>query len=353
VGENIVANLSLFNPVDAKEPIPAVLDVPLEKPILDKCSNYKMTILRFYCPLSLIRPNYLIRGQRFEVRLYSNGVFYPASTNITDIGQSIFEFVAIINDLLRAAWLDYRSANPTIGGDFTYPFLSYDPSSDLFSIVVPWFFHSNPGGHNIDIQVNSTVFYYIAGLPADLLYDGFYSLLTNITPTPKNEVEDRYYLCKFYNNSADLNDPNNPVKPQGYDPTKYNAFRIKAEFSTSYRFNIFQSVLVLSNIPVRQETIPQITSQLTTYLPNRLSYIATLPVLSDFRAAISRYGDQNSELIFVPRGEFRWIDLLSDGPLDRLSFNFKYQLIDQTIQDIMLNPGDSVSIKLYFKSIYK
>jgi hypothetical protein len=84
-----------------------------------------------------------------------------------------------------------------------------------------------------------------------------------------------------------------------------------------------------------------------------LSYIATLPVVSDFRASIARYGDQNSELIYFPPGEYRWIDLLFDGPLDRLSFDFRYQLIDQSVNQIMLSPGDSVSLKIYFKSIYK
>jgi hypothetical protein len=126
-----------------------------------------------------------------------------------------------------------------------------------------------------------------------------------------------------------------------------------SEFSTSYRFNDFQSVLVLSNIPIRQETIPQATGQLSAFLPNKLSYIATLPVVSDFHAGISRYGDQNSDLLYFPPGEYRWIDLISDGPLDRLSFDFRYQLIDQSVHQIMLNPGDSVSLKIYFRSIYK
>jgi hypothetical protein len=35
-------------------------------------------------------------------------------------------------------------------------------------------------------------------------------------------------------------------------------------------------------------------------------------------ASIDLYGDQNQDLIYYPPGEYRWIDLISDGPLDRL-----------------------------------
>jgi hypothetical protein len=306
-----------------------------------------MTILRFQCPLSSIRPNYIIKGRTLAVRLY-DGNFYTRSTSIVDIGESISEFVNLINDLFRLAWLDYRSTHTLVGTNYSQPFLSYDPVTDLFSLIVPYFFNSDTG-NNIDVQVNSTVFYYIAGIPAFQLYDGFYSFGTNIIATPVNDVEDKYYFCKYYNNAVQ----NSPYPPTGNTTTQYNAYRFQAEFSTSYRFNDFQSVLVLSNMPVRQETIPQATGQLSAYLPNKLSYIATLPVVSDFHAGIARYGDRNSELIYYPPGEYRWIDLLYDGPLDRLSFDFRYQLIDQSVHQIMLSPGDSVSLKIYFKSIYK
>jgi hypothetical protein len=154
-----------------------------------------------------------------------------------------------------------------------------------------------------------------------------------------NDFENKCYISNYYINA------NIPLT--GVDPRKYNAFKITSEFSTDYRFNGFQSVLVVSNIPIRQETISQATDQLSAFLPNKVSYIATLPVVSDFHAGIARYGDQNSDLLYFPPGEFRWIDLISDGPLDRLSFDFRYQLIDQSVHQIMLNPGDLVSLKIY------
>jgi hypothetical protein len=352
VGENIVANLSLYNPIDAKEPIPAVLDVPLEKPILDKCSNYKMTILRFNCPLYSI-PRFLIKGQTLivkYVRITRNNEEYIGSQTFIDPVNSINEFLSTINSTLINLWQanivpDYN--NPEY---YAYPFFIYEPTTQLFSLI---YYHKlrsvlqdGSPGFGLDIRISPSLYYYFAGMPAEKTSDGFYSFDTHESANlAARGFETRYYLCNYYRDYG--------VPTVNSNGLLYNAFKLTSEFPTDYRFNDFQSALVLSNIPVRQETIPQTTSQLSSNILNNLSYIATLPVLSDFRASVTRFGDQNSELIYFPPGEYRWIDLLSDGPLDRLSFDFRYQLIDQSIHQIMLNPGDSVSIKLYFKSIYK
>jgi hypothetical protein len=76
-----------------------------------------------------------------------------------------------------------------------------------------------------------------------------------------------------------------------------------------------------------------------------------MPILNDFRGLIEKYGDQNSNLLFVSQGEFRWMDLLSDKPLDRLSFDFRWQKTDQSLEQLKLEPEESVSIKLYFRSL--
>jgi hypothetical protein len=75
---------------------------------------------------------------------------------------------------------------------------------------------------------------------------------------------------------------------------------------------------VTFNLPIRQETLPQTTQQSVSNPNNPLRYISTLPVLTDFRPDVNQFGLQNSSSIFFPTGEFIWIDLLSDGPLDRL-----------------------------------
>jgi hypothetical protein len=127
--------------------------------------------------------------------------------------------------------------------------------------------------------------------------------------------------------------------------TKYNSFVIDSEFSTGFRFNNIQSIILTSNIPTRQEQLPLINNAVMS--PN-ISYISTFSILSDFSINIERFGQQYETLIYYPQSQFRWIDLISDGPLDRLSFAFWYQKNDQSINKIMIKPGDSCNIKLYF-----
>jgi hypothetical protein len=118
----------------------------------------------------------------------------------------------------------------------------------------------------------------MGGLPTIQLTDGFYSI------TLKNGINDNYYyLSPQYNN--------NGVPLAGTPPTQYNAYKIASEFNTDYRFNLLQSVVILSNIPIRQETLPLATQNPVANQSNPLSYIATLPKLNDFRGLIERYGD--------------------------------------------------------------
>jgi hypothetical protein len=128
--------------------------------------------------------------------------------------------------------------------------------------------------------------------------------------------------------------------------TRYNSYMIKSEFHTGSRFNDIQNVILTTNIPIRQEMLPQITSNPSA--SQNLAYISTLGIFSDFIVNITEFGQQYDELIFYPQSQFRWTDLMSDNQLDRLSFTFLYQKNDQSIHKIYINPGDSASIKVYF-----
>jgi hypothetical protein len=329
-GENIVANLSLFNPITATTSIPAVIDIALEKPVLPKASDYKMTILRFNAPLDSIFPNYDMSGRELTIRFRTNtgSVFTRSISGDNIVGFSILNFLNVINQLLSILTMDIgRPTNES-------PYFIYDPTTDRFDLVI-----SHPVFTMLSsIEIDRDLKYFMAGFPLFKLPDGFFAI------TLKNGLNDGYYyLSPQYNNSG--------VSLIGTAPTQYNAYRILSEFNTGYRFNYLQSVVILSNIPVRQETLPLATQNAVINQANPLSYISTMPVLSDFRGLIEKYGDQNSNLLFVNQGEFRWMDLISDKPLDRLSFDFRWQKTDQSLEQLKLEPGESISIKLYFKSI--
>jgi hypothetical protein len=83
------------------------------------------------------------------------------------------------------------------------------------------------------------------------------------------------------------------------------ARKVAAAYRTDYKFNWSLSVLVTSNIPIRQEILPMRTGNVFPNLINRVSYISTLPILQDFRPDVNEFGLQNSTLVYSPDSEFR------------------------------------------------
>ncbi|MCS7318092.1 MAG: hypothetical protein NZZ41_07315 [Candidatus Dojkabacteria bacterium] len=318
--ENIVANLSLYNPPTSSKPIEATIDISLEKPLLKKMNEYKLTIARFRIPLFSIYPSFDLRNLFFQVTFRYNNTNYSQSETITDLIYSISEFVTIVNHIIQNAYsgLGFFSNTP--------PYIKYH--EDRFCFVLPTEIIDN----GIYIILSSDLYYYLGGFPAkpSTIIPGQYELYLS-------QVE--YYLSPIY----DIN--NAPVISSTSGLTKYNSYMLQSEFHTGSRFNDIQNVIVTTNIPIRQEMLPQITNNPSN---TNLTYISTLGIFSDFVVNISEFGQQYDELIYYPQSQFRWTDLISDGQLDRLSFSFLYQKNDQSIHKIYINPGDSASIKIYF-----
>jgi hypothetical protein len=81
--QNITANLTLYNPIDNVVKIPANLDIGLEKPLLPKGKDYKVTVLRFVCPLSTVSPSFSFKGKTFDVVIRNNLSSGNTGQNIT------------------------------------------------------------------------------------------------------------------------------------------------------------------------------------------------------------------------------------------------------------------------------
>jgi hypothetical protein len=102
--QNITANLTLYNPIDNNNmKIPANLDIGLEKPLLPKGKDYKLTVLRFVCPLSSVQPPFSLLGKTFEVIIKKNSNSREASQKINTNVQSLSDFVPNVNNLLLSA----------------------------------------------------------------------------------------------------------------------------------------------------------------------------------------------------------------------------------------------------------
>jgi hypothetical protein len=312
--------LSLYNPPNSGKPIEASIDVSLEKPILKKMSDYKFTIARFKVPLFNIFPSFDLRNLMFQVTFRVAGVNYTNSQTVTNIIYSISEFVTTVNNIIKSAY------NLTGLPTNTPPYIIFH--DDRFCLILPTQLVTG----NSTMIVSSDLYYYIGGFPArpSTILPGQYEIYLNQT---------EYYLSPVF----DINGA--PVISSTSGLTKYNSYMLRAEFHIDSRFNDIQSVIVTTNIPIRQEMLPQISNP---SINQNLSYISTLGIFSDFVVNITEFGQQYDNLIYYPQSQFRWTDLMSDNQLDRLSFTFLYQKTDQSINKIYINPGDSASIKVYF-----
>jgi hypothetical protein len=321
--ENIVANLSLYNPPSSNKPIEASIDVSLEKPLLKKMSEYKLTIARFRIPLFSIYPSFDLTNLFFQVTFRYNTNNYSQSLVVSSTVYSIAEFTTIANNLIKNAY------NLTGLPTNTPPYLIYH--DDRFCFVVPTQIITS----GVNIILSSDLFYYVGGFPArpSSIISGQFELYMN---------QAEYYLSPIYDIAGA------PVISSASNLTKYNSYMLRSEFHTGSRFNDIQNVIITTNIPIRQEMLPQISNNPSP--SQSLAYISTLGIFSDFVVSITEFGQQYDELIYYPRSQFRWTDLMSDAQLDRLSFSFYYQKNDQSIHKIYINPGDSASIKVYFVS---
>jgi hypothetical protein len=127
--ENIVTNFSLYTPPTSSNPIEVSIDVFLEKPILKRMSDYKLTIARFRVPLFSSYPAFDLKNLFFQVTLRNKNVNYSQSLTVSNIIYSISEFVTTVNSLLSGAY------NQTGLPSNTPPYIFYHDGT--FCLVVP------------------------------------------------------------------------------------------------------------------------------------------------------------------------------------------------------------------------
>lgn len=334
--DNLYINLSLYN--NSPNQIPAKIDVALEKPIIEHANNYKLSIIRFSCPLDEI-PSYdlsrinpaNIRGGFFYATSYVPGFgfvgnYYVYTSTAPAKPTYINDFIALLNDIFLIA---YNLLPSGIFPANCAPYFFYEPRDKLVRFVTS---QSVANVSYVFFILHRDLFDFINGFPS-------YS----INPAP---ISDEYVVFNIIQQDNNLyTSPKYPTSPIDRSPS----FIQFQEFQTTYKFNDLQSIVITTNLPVRNEYLPQPTAQ-QTQNNNQLSYISSFPILTDFLVPINNFGEQFSFIYYLPTAEFRWADLVYDLAIDRLSFTFYYQTLDQKLYPLLIQPGRTVNIKIYLKS---
>jgi hypothetical protein len=170
-GENIYVNLSLYNNQDTQ--INAAIDVALEKPIVEKANEYKLSVIRFTCPLGAI-PRYNFIDNTINVAIH-----YPGGGGITGYGSgtvtrqpdSVAYFIILINQAFAQAYTNFAAVMNSKGFSMPSgipPYFMYDPRNRLMSFVVNSIFVNNTFTNPpvpIQFYVANDVFDYIYSFP--------------------------------------------------------------------------------------------------------------------------------------------------------------------------------------------
>lgn len=345
--DNIYLNV-VMNQDRTKGNIPtaATYNESLTIPLLDDCSKYYCSIIRFTIPLNDLpilvmpilnnqpNPNLtpLIFGIRFAGTNFPVNVVYvsleptlpptPGTGPIffTPLQLSstyywIYTFTNVINMFNTA--LNTAMTNAGLGA-VASPFYSFDPVTQLFSLTITPAFVAT----GAEIFMNNEASNYLSSF--NYRFYGYNQpqgrdLSHILTPLPTLNAAGTYIFTEDYNT-------------------------IDLWFS-------LRKILITSNtIPVQQESSPaQSLSGVNTGVNN---YI---PIITDFVPQLEFSNQSRSIAYYVPLSQYRLVDMISEIPLNKINFNIYWQDKTGNIYPLLLSIFQQVDLKIAFikKDMYK
>jgi hypothetical protein len=364
-------------------PINAEYNVTKTEALLQKCSDFYCSVVRFTIPLDEtpllicpIIPNQgnpnltpLIIGIEYNGSASNPGIYFPnniiyVSSNISypppqqiSFSQivtpyyfvfSYKSFIDLINTALLASWVNsgLAAALP----NYVPPYFYLDAVTNLINVVLPIVFNPSPASAigTPKIFMNAVLQNYLDTF--NLKFTGFdmphgndvYLNVVNVKP-------ENYY----YPNGVTVP---TPVAPTSAVPTLPYYLRFAQEYSVLEYWTSLRKIIITTNaIPVRNEYLPVANNTVNANIDSgggNVSY----PILSDFVPNIdTSAGSSRSIAYYVPSAQYRLIDLQSDTALQTIDIRMYWLDLEGNIYPIQISILQQASVKLLFtrKSLYK
>ena len=296
----------------------AVFNETRVEPILNKPSDYDLSVVRFSIPSQSI-PIFLWKENEFQVTIsYLNFDFTTTLQHIPNspggsydyYGKSIWnyqDFIDSINVGLLASFNDFVAGTPAFALKPTKaPYMIYTAETQLCSLIAE---------EKYDTTYTDPVYIYfnralVDYFPALQNYD-----TEDAVKTAWIRVKDNF---------------NNIIVDGGI-----NYYEVKEEYTTLFLWNDLQKILLeTDSIPVNNELLGSQTNK-------------QRKVITDFEP-LSQINDR-SQIQYFPQGPLRFYDLISDYPLTRMNLNIRWESKDGRTFPIYLTEYDNLTVKLYFK----
>jgi len=348
--ESVYYDLTLTNPPTATNAIPATHTETRSEPILKNQSQYKLSLMRMDVPSTSIplffqdEQDYTLSIQYAPDTLFSDNIEVPwipsydtdYFTEFKD-KQAVFNivtFVASINQALESAFLsliaNYEAINGVASwtGDAAKPQFSPFIKIDDRYLQLFWDTRANSSGaEGCFIYTTSSLWYKLQTLG--------YFLFSYNAPSKRDA---RFGIFDLSDNRVTLNEG---------QTNEYEAFvRQSVSSVLNLWHDVYKVVLSSTSLSTRPEFIT------TTQVVNTQSENFKFPIIEDFQVELGNTPDDFKRITFLPLGENRNIDILSDSPLYKLDFTASYLQSDLSLRQIYLQPGESMNLKILFEKIY-
>lgn len=356
-GDNIYFNVEIRG--QGSSPTIPRYSVIRDEPILNKASDYYLSILRFnvpayYAPIGqfLTKPGETQEGV-YSLQMVISGVFglpqtpeiflsftsvsdlnryFKAEPNKTPNGNNIYylftyqEFLRSLNAAFSAAW-NIIIQDPFWPFDPTTieyaPFCTFNNSSKIFEFYFPQQF-SNKFENNPP---------FITCFFNEALYALFSSVPAQRQSGPNGSPDGRDY--SIY------------VIDEGINQTAITALpdlkwiQVVGEYSTVVDWNPFSKILISTNL-----------------IPCKKEFAAgggdvKLPIITDFIPSVD-IQDVRSLFQYFPVGQYRLVDLQSDGPIRNVDIDISWIDLWGNFNPFYIQPNANISMKLGFlnKELY-
>jgi len=314
--EFIYYNLRVSNPIDSGVVIPTAYSSTRVDQILDKCNDYKLSVIRFQLPANFPLFIYPQDPSLFQVKL-TNGVNSVTQDLIytqkyeTYIERGIYyinHYIEILNKALEQAHAALLILDPTIS--YEAPFFVYDSNV-------------------------STKIYFVA--PVEYLDENLSNISLSLSPILFNFGFQEFPVADgnliLHNDFIQLSIFDNKIDNKVTIASK-DYFKIYSEVDTTSTLNKFSDIVILTDsIPISPENI---SSQLNE----------TQRILTDF-VPISEQGLNGSYYQYFST-VYRYTNLVSNEPLRKI--DIKIYILYQTGEYYLhrLLPNQYLTMKLMF-----
>jgi hypothetical protein len=362
-GAHVYHNISIANNTNKYQI--ATFKETRNVPILDKASNYEMSVVRFTVPGSDIpifvfqydnqsppQPVYKVNFRyEFAPGQFKNFAEYvpiinrniPNVLNQQAIANYIYSyqfFLDMINAAINTAFVAMKAAYPAITQTKT-PFLAFT-SENIIALHYQQSFSTTPA---IKFYLSQSLVNFMPSFN----YTG-YIILDNPNGNPLGQNDppaavqpNNNQFLAFWLPFVDLG--NNFIS-QIYPPNSnhlndYPGFINRQEFPTLYAWNDVRGLTFITyNIPVLSDAISNTDSR---------NKDLTFKVLTDFELNTQNGPEARSNISYNPTAEYRIKDLISDAALRTTDISIFWNDKQGNLYPLYIAPNDAITIKIMYR----